>query len=60
MEQVKINLKTCSLIFQDFDNPEHRTLLEGVIVLEEFCKEVAAVAFVKHHAASSGIENLTV
>lgn len=27
-------------------------LLEGVIVLEEFCKELAAVAFVKFHAAS--------
>lgn len=27
-------------------------LLEGVIVLEEFCKELAAVTFVKHHAAS--------
>jgi hypothetical protein len=39
---------------QDMDNPEHRTLLEGVIVLEEFCKEVAAIAFVKHHAALNG------
>lgn len=27
-------------------------LLEGVIVLEEFCKELAAVTFVKHHASS--------
>nr|XP_054765402.1 FHF complex subunit HOOK interacting protein 2A-like isoform X1 [Lytechinus pictus] len=27
-------------------------LLEGVIVLEEFCKELAAVAFVKFHASS--------
>ncbi|XP_022086506.1 protein FAM160B1-like isoform X2 [Acanthaster planci] len=27
-------------------------LLEGVIVLEEFCKELAAIAFVKFHAAS--------
>lgn len=32
---------------------DHLTLLEGVIVLEEFCKELAAVAFVKFHAASS-------
>ncbi|KAJ8365176.1 hypothetical protein SKAU_G00140070 [Synaphobranchus kaupii] len=32
---------------------DHSTLLEGVIVLEEFCKELAAVAFVKFHAASS-------
>lgn len=28
----------------------HRTLLEGVVVLEEFCKELAAVAFVKSAA----------
>ena len=41
------------------DNPEHRTLLEGVIVLEEFCKEVAAIAFVKHHAAINGFENFS-
>ncbi|GAA6076544.1 FHF complex subunit HOOK interacting protein 2B, partial [Tachysurus ichikawai] len=26
---------------------EHGTLLKGVIVLEEFCKELAAIAFVK-------------
>ncbi|GLD57814.1 protein FAM160B2-like isoform X3 [Lates japonicus] len=26
---------------------EHLTLLRGVIVLEEFCKELAAIAFVK-------------
>ncbi|KAJ8386555.1 hypothetical protein AAFF_G00168810 [Aldrovandia affinis] len=32
---------------------DHSTLLEGVIVLEEFCKELAAVAFVKFHATSS-------
>uniref|UniRef100_A0A3Q3WQJ6 FHF complex subunit HOOK-interacting protein C-terminal domain-containing protein n=1 Tax=Mola mola TaxID=94237 RepID=A0A3Q3WQJ6_MOLML len=32
---------------------DHITLLEGVIVLEEFCKELAAIAFVKYHAASS-------
>ncbi|XP_061088434.1 protein FAM160B1 [Conger conger] len=32
---------------------DHLTLLEGVIVLEEFCKELAAVAFVKFHAAAS-------
>ncbi|XP_010787281.1 protein FAM160B1-like [Notothenia coriiceps] len=34
-------------------NVDHMTLLEGVIVLEEFCKELAAIAFVKYHAASS-------
>ncbi|KAK5620000.1 hypothetical protein CRENBAI_003710 [Crenichthys baileyi] len=26
---------------------EHLTLLEGIIVLEEFCKELAAIAFIK-------------
>lgn len=26
--------------------------LEGIIVLEEFCKELAAIAFVKYHASS--------
>lgn len=31
---------------------DHMTLLEGVIVLEEFCKELAAIAFVKYHTAS--------
>ncbi|XP_072033663.1 FHF complex subunit HOOK interacting protein 2A-like isoform X2 [Amphiura filiformis] len=34
------------------DSLPHIDLLEGVIVLEEFCKELAAVAFVKFHAAS--------
>ena len=32
---------------------DHVTLLEGVIVLEEFCKELAAIAFVKFHAATA-------
>uniref|UniRef100_F7E0M7 FHF complex subunit HOOK interacting protein 2A n=2 Tax=Xenopus tropicalis TaxID=8364 RepID=F7E0M7_XENTR len=32
---------------------DHMTLLEGVIVLEEFCKELAAIAFVKFHSSSS-------
>ncbi|XP_030626832.1 FHF complex subunit HOOK interacting protein 2A [Chanos chanos] len=32
---------------------DHVTLLEGVIVLEEFCKELAAIAFVKYHASAS-------
>ncbi|XP_005992671.1 FHF complex subunit HOOK-interacting protein 2B [Latimeria chalumnae] len=27
---------------------DHTTLLKGIIVLEEFCKELAAIAFVKH------------
>ncbi|KAL0964179.1 hypothetical protein UPYG_G00320300 [Umbra pygmaea] len=34
-------------------NIDHMTLLEGVIVLEEFCKELAAIAFVKFHAAAT-------
>ncbi|KAM6956478.1 FHF complex subunit HOOK interacting protein 2A [Aplochiton taeniatus] len=34
-------------------NIDHMTLLEGVIVLEEFCKELAAIAFVKYHASAS-------
>ncbi|NXY82326.1 F16B1 protein, partial [Alcedo cyanopectus] len=32
---------------------DHLRLLEGVIVLEEFCKELAAIAFVKYHASST-------
>ncbi|XP_019411021.1 PREDICTED: protein FAM160B1 [Crocodylus porosus] len=32
---------------------DHMTLLEGVIVLEEFCKELAAIAFVKYHTSST-------
>ncbi|XP_059112057.1 FHF complex subunit HOOK interacting protein 2A isoform X3 [Peromyscus eremicus] len=32
---------------------DHITLLEGVIVLEEFCKELAAIAFVKYHASAT-------
>nr|XP_057913942.1 protein FAM160B1 [Doryrhamphus excisus] len=34
-------------------NVDHMTLLEGVIVLEEFCKELAAIAFVKYHATAA-------
>ncbi|XP_063291164.1 FHF complex subunit HOOK interacting protein 2A [Pelobates fuscus] len=32
---------------------DHMTLLEGVIVLEEFCKELAAIAFVKFHSSTT-------
>ncbi|XP_053548666.1 FHF complex subunit HOOK interacting protein 2A [Bombina bombina] len=32
---------------------DHMTLLEGVIILEEFCKELAAIAFVKFHSSST-------
>uniref|UniRef100_A0A4W4GSX9 FHF complex subunit HOOK-interacting protein C-terminal domain-containing protein n=1 Tax=Electrophorus electricus TaxID=8005 RepID=A0A4W4GSX9_ELEEL len=35
---------------------DHVTLLEGVIVLEEFCKELAAIAFVKPHPPSHALE----
>ncbi|CAN7998600.1 unnamed protein product [Ixodes hexagonus] len=31
---------------------EESSVLEALIVIEEFCKELAAVAFVKYHAAS--------
>lgn len=27
---------------------DHATMLKGVIVLEEFCKELAAISFVKY------------
>jgi len=29
---------------------DNESFLEGAIVLEEFCKELAAIAFVKHHS----------
>ena len=35
-----------------FFSVDHVTLLKGVIVLEEFCKELAAIAFVKLPSAS--------
>jgi len=35
-------------------NEDHKTFLEGVIVVEEFCKELAAIAFVKHHSTQGG------
>ncbi|XP_072883912.1 FHF complex subunit HOOK interacting protein 2A [Hemitrygon akajei] len=38
---------------QDGPIIDHMTLLEGVIVLEEFCKELAAIAFVKFHASTA-------
>lgn len=31
---------------------EENSLLESVVVLEEFCKEVAAITFVKFHHSS--------
>uniref|UniRef100_A0A8C0G601 FHF complex subunit HOOK interacting protein 2A n=1 Tax=Chelonoidis abingdonii TaxID=106734 RepID=A0A8C0G601_CHEAB len=38
---------------------DHMTLLEGVIVLEEFCKELAAIAFVKYHLPTGPLINRT-
>ncbi len=32
---------------------EHSDILAGVIVLEEFCKELAAIAFVKYHESAA-------
>jgi hypothetical protein len=31
---------------------EENSLLESVVVLEEFCKELAAIVFVKYHHSS--------
>jgi hypothetical protein len=31
---------------------EENSLLESVVVLEEFCKELAAITFVKYHHSS--------
>ncbi|XP_023931796.1 protein FAM160B1-like [Lingula anatina] len=38
--KAKHNLQVCI---------ENGTMLQGVIIMEEFCKELAAIAFVKHH-----------
>ncbi|CAK8682922.1 FHF complex subunit HOOK interacting protein 2A-like [Clavelina lepadiformis] len=35
------------------DLDDHKTFLEGTIVVEEFCKELAAIVFVKHHALAA-------
>jgi hypothetical protein len=43
----------CLNLLSAFCSIDHITLLEGVIVLEEFCKELAAIAFVKYHASST-------
>lgn len=42
-----------SLQFSSRPSIDHMTLLEGVIVLEEFCKELAAIAFVKYHTSAT-------
>ncbi|KAL5021660.1 hypothetical protein ScPMuIL_000815 [Solemya velum] len=38
-------------VTSDIHRLEGQTQLEAIIVLEEFCKELSAIAFVKHHAA---------
>lgn len=51
----KLMLVRKRLLGFEQDGPiiDHMTLLEGVIVLEEFCKELAAIAFVKFHASTA-------
>uniref|UniRef100_A0A4W3H8X7 FHF complex subunit HOOK interacting protein 2 n=1 Tax=Callorhinchus milii TaxID=7868 RepID=A0A4W3H8X7_CALMI len=51
----KLLLVRKRLLGFESDGPiiDHMTLLEGVIVLEEFCKELAAIAFVKFHASAT-------
>jgi hypothetical protein len=39
--------------FQSLSSVEHGDLLSGAIVLEEFCKEIAAIAFVKAQASAA-------
>ena len=34
-------------------SPEELILLEAILVIDEFCKELAAISFVKYHAFSS-------
>jgi len=36
-------------------DPEEMLLLEAILVIDEFCKELAAVTFVKYHCFSSGL-----
>ena len=37
---------------EDVSSPEELLLLEAVLVIDEFCKELAAVTFVKYHCFS--------
>ena len=37
----------------DVLDPDEQRLLEAVLVIDEFCKELAAVTFVKYHHFSS-------
>ncbi|XP_048237386.1 FHF complex subunit HOOK interacting protein 2A-like isoform X1 [Haliotis rufescens] len=40
-----------SLVKSDSIGFDDQSQLEAIIVIEEFCKELSAIAFVKHHAA---------
>ncbi|XP_046570725.1 FHF complex subunit HOOK interacting protein 2A-like [Haliotis rubra] len=40
-----------SLVKSDSVGFDDQSQLEAIIVIEEFCKELSAIAFVKHHAA---------
>ncbi|XP_071827614.1 FHF complex subunit HOOK interacting protein 2A-like isoform X2 [Apostichopus japonicus] len=51
-KQVMLVRRQLMGLVEDQQNLPYIDLLEGVIVLEEFCKELAAVTFVKHHASS--------
>ncbi|XP_038070551.1 protein FAM160B1-like isoform X2 [Patiria miniata] len=51
-KQVLVVRKQLMGMVEEDDSLPYIDLLEGVIVLEEFCKELAAIAFVKFHAAS--------
>lgn len=42
-----LNFQSCSE-----SNEEHDHLFESLVALEEFCKELAAIAFVKYHHAT--------
>lgn len=42
-----VHMRKQLMDLEDETTVEHSTLLRGVIVLEEFCKELAAIAFVK-------------
>ena len=41
------------ILFSDF-RVEGQGQMEAIIILEEFCKELSAIAFIKHHDAVTG------
>lgn len=49
-EQQQIRSRDGSIAKKEADETDH--LFEALIVLEEFCKELAAIAFVKYHHAT--------